>query len=74
MFALQNAPNLVYGKTGTYGTTSNFTQFDVPTTQLGTMGDVTANGGVGNPQNSRVLGSAPYIYKRCGQSHGAGRR
>ncbi len=61
LFALQNAPNLVYGQ-GTYGTSSQFTQFDVPTTLLGTMGDVTANGGVGNPQNARVLGTAPYLY------------
>ncbi len=60
MFALQNAPNLVYGG-GTYGTTSQFTQFDVATTGL-VVGDVANGAGVGNPQNGRVLGSGPYRF------------
>ncbi len=73
MFALQNAPNLVYGA-GTYGVTSNFTQFDGFTTDnpagnIGNapnpMGDtnIATNAGVGNQYNSRILGNPPYFYQ-----------
>ena len=71
MFALQNAANLVYGG-GTYGVTSNFTQFDGSTTTapgpnppaVNLVGEtnIATKAGMGNQYNSRVLGNAPYTW------------